>query len=112
MPEIISIPPHCNTCHQAEALDILPALYDTVLVPEGVGGEIATGRSLGHSLPDLEALGWIRIVTLLSRRSFYSLLTSAKENGKCSRSPWSGPGKLSFLTTGSRGEWPTILESP
>jgi len=63
VPEIASDTSRLQYMHQAECLDLLPSLYGTILVPGGVAEEIAFGRSLGHSLPDLESLGWVQLVT-------------------------------------------------
>jgi len=59
LPDVI-----CNTSplqylHQIGMLHLLPALVNTVIVPEAVVEELATGRELGVSLPDVRGLGWI-----------------------------------------------------
>jgi len=56
MPEVVSDTSPLQYLYQAERLDLLPALYQEIVVPEGVAEEIAAGRSLGHSLPDLAVL--------------------------------------------------------
>lgn len=68
MPEVISDTSPLQYLHQADCLDLLPALYGSVTVPEGVAEEIATGRSLGYSLPDLAGIGWLRIKPAPHRR--------------------------------------------
>jgi predicted nucleic acid-binding protein len=55
----------CNTSplqylHQLDLLDLLPSLYDEVVVPYGVVKEIAAGRSRGVALPVLESFSWVR----------------------------------------------------
>lgn len=59
MPEVV-----CNTSplqylHQIGLLDILPAIYGRILVPQAVMDEISTGRHSGVNLPDLAALDWL-----------------------------------------------------
>jgi len=59
LPDVI-----CNTSplqylHQIGMLHLLPALVDTVIVPEAVVEELAIGRALGASLPDPQAVEWI-----------------------------------------------------
>lgn len=49
-------------------LDLLPKLFGEIVVPEGVVEEIAEGRALGHPLPDLDALPWLRQVAVPDRR--------------------------------------------
>lgn len=46
---------------RAGCLDLLPALFRAVHVPKIVATEIAAGRELGLTVPDLSSLGWIRI---------------------------------------------------
>ena len=46
---------------QADCFDILPQLYESVIVPQGVASELAAGQALGVLLPDLSAYDWIQI---------------------------------------------------
>lgn len=69
MPEVVSDTSPLQYLYQAECLDLLPTLYRTILVPGGVAEEIALGRSLGHSLPDLAALDWVRIEAVPHQRT-------------------------------------------
>ncbi len=48
--------------YQASCLDLLPTLYGSIIVPEGVAAELATGRARGVSLPDPDNLDWILIL--------------------------------------------------
>jgi hypothetical protein len=66
--EVISDTSTLQYLHQADSLDLLRRLYGTILVPEGVAEEIAEGRRLGHSLPDLGAIGWIRVTPVTDPR--------------------------------------------
>lgn len=66
---------------QAECLNLLPALYRPVIVPEGVAEEIAAGHAQGHSLPDLATLDWLQIVPVPHRR----ILHLASDLGKGER---------------------------
>jgi predicted nucleic acid-binding protein len=54
----------CNTSplqylHQIGVLEILPAIYGRILVPQAVVNEISAGRQAGVSLPDLASLDWV-----------------------------------------------------
>lgn len=56
----------CNTSpllylHQLGRLDLLPALYARITIPEAVAFELHEGGRLGHAVPDVEALAWIAI---------------------------------------------------
>jgi hypothetical protein len=62
VPEVISDTSPLQYLHQAELLGLLPALYGTILVPQAVAQEIQAGLGLGHALPDLASLSWVRIV--------------------------------------------------
>jgi hypothetical protein len=81
VPEVISDTSPLQYLHQADLLDLLPALYGTILVPEGVAEEIDEGRALGHSLPDLAVLDWIEVTVVPDRR----ILLLATELGKGER---------------------------
>jgi hypothetical protein len=78
VPEVISDTSPLQYLYQADCLNLLPALYGSIVVPEGVAEEIAAGRSLGHSLPDLAALNWLRIAPVPHRR----ILVLATDLGK------------------------------
>ncbi len=51
MPETISNTSPLQYLYQCNLLDLLPALYGRVVVPEGVAAEIKEGRVLGVSTP-------------------------------------------------------------
>jgi hypothetical protein len=59
--EVISNTSPLQYLFQAELLDLLPALYGTVVVPSGVVDELAEGRALGLALPDPKTLPWVRV---------------------------------------------------
>lgn len=42
--------------HQSRMLDLLPKLFERVIVPPAVIEELAEGRARGHDLPLLEGL--------------------------------------------------------
>ncbi len=59
MPDVI-----CNTSplqylHQADVLELLPALVGQVYVPEAVAAELREGRRRNVRLPALEELSWL-----------------------------------------------------
>jgi len=56
----------CNTSpflyrHQLGRLDLLPALYARVTIPEAVALELHEGGRLGHAVPKVEAFTWIAV---------------------------------------------------
>ena len=69
MREVISNTSPLQYLFQAELLDLLPALYGTIVVPGGVVDELAAGRVRGVALPDPAALPWMRVRALAGRGS-------------------------------------------
>ena len=65
MREVISNTSPLQYLHQAELLDLLPTLYGTIVVPNGVADELAEGRARGLALPDPKTLPWanVRVTT-------------------------------------------------
>ncbi len=61
MPEVISNTSPIQYLHQADLLDLLPALYGEVTVPEGVVAELEAGRRRSVPLPDVRELSWARV---------------------------------------------------
>lgn len=61
MREVISNTSPLQYLFQAELLDLLPALYGTIVVPGGVTAELAEGRARGVALPDPTRLPWVRV---------------------------------------------------
>jgi predicted nucleic acid-binding protein len=59
--EVISNTSPLQYLFQVELLDLLPALYGTIVVPSGVADELAEGHVRGVSLPDLQPLSWVHI---------------------------------------------------
>lgn len=57
MAEAISNTSPIQYLHQTGLLDLLPALFARVVVPRAVMEELAEGRGLGISLPDVTQLG-------------------------------------------------------
>lgn len=100
MPEVIADTSALQYHYQAELLDLLPTLYGSILVPEGVADEIAKGRSLGVSLPDLAAESWIRVTPVAQPR----LLLLAVDLGRGEREVLSlaveRPAALALLDDG------------
>lgn len=100
MPEVVSDTSPLQYLYQAECLDLLPRLYQAIIVPEGVAEEIAAGRSLGYSLPDLAALDWVRIEPVPNRR----ILLLATDLGKGEREVLSlvadRPGAVALIDDG------------
>jgi hypothetical protein len=100
VPEVVSDTSALQYLYQAECLDLLRKLYGEILIPEGVAEEIAEGRLLGYSLPDLPSLDWIRIVPVAGRRT----LLLASDLGKGEREVLSlvleRPGSTALLDDG------------
>lgn len=61
MPEIICDTSPIQYLYQLKLLHILPTLAQRVIVPPAVVDELAAGRALGVSLPDLDVLNWVVI---------------------------------------------------
>jgi predicted nucleic acid-binding protein len=61
VPEVISNTSPLQYLFQIERLDLLKALYGSIIVPEGVVQELAVGRAKGYPLPEVESLPWIDI---------------------------------------------------
>ncbi len=61
MREVISNTSPLQYLFQAELLNLLPALYGTIVVPSGVVEELAEGRARGVALPDPTTLPWVRV---------------------------------------------------
>ena len=61
MPEVISNTSPMQYLYQAGLLDLLPALYGRVVVPEAVAGELREGLTRGVELPDVAALSWAEV---------------------------------------------------
>lgn len=61
MPELICDTSPIQYLYQTELLHILPTLAESVVAPPAVVDELAAGRQLGVSLPDVTQLDWISI---------------------------------------------------
>ena len=61
MPRLICDTAVLQYLYQLELLHILPALAEGVIVPPAVVGELADGKALGVSLPDIAGLDWISV---------------------------------------------------
>jgi hypothetical protein len=62
MREAVSNTSPLQYLHQADVLDLLPRLYDRVLVPTAVIAELEEGRARGVALPDVGSLSWVSVV--------------------------------------------------
>lgn len=69
MPEVISDTSPLQYLYQANRLELLRVLYETILIPEGVAEEILEGRSLGHALPPVAEIEWIVVTPVPQRRT-------------------------------------------
>jgi uncharacterized protein len=59
--EVISNTSPLQYLFQTELLDLLPAIYGTIVVPGGVVDELAEGRARGVALADPMTLPWVRV---------------------------------------------------
>ncbi|MBI4781959.1 MAG: DUF3368 domain-containing protein [Oscillatoriophycideae cyanobacterium NC_groundwater_1537_Pr4_S-0.65um_50_18] len=61
MPEVITDTSPIQYLYQTNLLNLLPALYGQIIMPQAVADELAQGRSQGVSLPDSDSLSWITL---------------------------------------------------
>lgn len=61
MPEVIADTSPLQYLHQTDLLDLLPALYSRIIIPQAVARELAEGRTHGIRLPDIATLAWVEI---------------------------------------------------
>ena len=59
MPDVICDTSPLQYLHQLDLLHILPDLSEQLVVPPSVVEELAAGRALGVSLPDVTLLDWM-----------------------------------------------------
>lgn len=97
MREVITDTSVLQYLHQADCLTLLQALYGAIMVPEGVAEEIIEGRRLGHSLPDLEAIGWIRVTPVTDRRVLLMVADLGKGEREVLSLAAEKPGALALL---------------
>lgn len=76
----------CNTSplqylHQADLLDILPELFESVQVPSAVVAELSEGRRRGIPLPALAEFSWVT-ERPIGNRSLLPLVTDLGEGEK------------------------------
>lgn len=64
MPDVISNSSPLQYLHQAGVLDLLPALFGQVCVPEAVVAELEEGRRRSVPLPTLNELSWLQVRTV------------------------------------------------
>lgn len=61
MPDAISNSSPLLHLHQTNQLNLLPALYGRVVLPQAVADELERGITLGLSLPVISDLDWIQV---------------------------------------------------
>jgi uncharacterized protein len=61
MPEVIADTSSIQYLHQTDLLDLLPTLYQRILIPQAVVDELTQGRRQGIVLPNPETLSWITL---------------------------------------------------
>ena len=67
MPDVISNSSPLQYLYQADVLDLLPALFGQVCVPEAVVAELEEGRRRSVPLPTLVELSWLQVRTVRNR---------------------------------------------
>jgi len=67
VPDVISNSSPLQYLYQADVLDLLPALFGQVCVPEAVVAELEEGRRRSVSLPTLAELSWLQVRTVRNR---------------------------------------------
>ena len=75
MPEVISDTSPVQYLYQTNLLDLLPALYQRIFIPQAVFDELKVGRAHNINLPDISTLSWteVRQVTISSQLVFASI---------------------------------------
>ncbi len=63
MAETVSDTSPLQYLFQCDLIDLLPALFGSVVIPTAVASEISEARARGFSLPAIEALTWARLRT-------------------------------------------------
>jgi hypothetical protein len=66
VPEVITDTSPIQYLYQTNLLDLLPALYGQIIMPQAVADELAQGQSQNISLPDLALLSWLTICSVQS----------------------------------------------
>lgn len=61
MPDVISDTSPVQYLYQTNLLDLLPALYGQITLPQAVVDELPAGRTLGVALPDPALLSWMTV---------------------------------------------------
>jgi uncharacterized protein len=61
VPEAITDTSPIQYLHQINLLNLLPALYGQIIMPQAVANELAEGRAQGVLLPDPDSLSWITL---------------------------------------------------
>jgi hypothetical protein len=91
MPETISNTSPIQYLFQCNLLDLLPSLFDRVIIPEAVVAEISEGRGLGVPLPVVDALPWV-CVRAPKDPALLPLVTDLGQGerglGPCARVAW------------------------
>jgi len=67
VPDVISNSSPLQYLYQADVLDLLPALFGQVCVPEAVVAELEEGRRRSVPLPTLADLSWLQVRTVRNR---------------------------------------------
>ena len=64
MPEVIADTSPIQYLFQINLLDLLPALYGRVMLPQAVARELSVGLASGTNLPDITLLPWAEIIVV------------------------------------------------
>jgi predicted nucleic acid-binding protein len=84
VPEVIADTSPIQYLYQTDLLDILPALYNQITIPQAVAHEIEEGRARGIHLPDITTLQWLAV-------------RHVREQALLSLAPDLGPGEREVL---------------
>ena len=68
MPEVVSNTSPLQYLHQTGLLDLLPAMYGTIIIPAAVADELERGIHLGVALPRVSETSWLHIRPVEHRR--------------------------------------------
>lgn len=70
MPDTICDTSPLQYLYQTGHLDLLPKLYQSIIVPIAVQSELDQGRALGYLVPDVRQLAWAELLTPPSASNF------------------------------------------
>lgn len=109
MREVLSNTSPLVYLHQIGRMDLLPALYGRIIIPEAVAFELSEGARLGHAVPAVEALPWIA-VEKVEKAALLQLVTDLDAGEREALALAVGrPGSMLLLDDGHARRYATML---